>query len=67
MVIRKMNTVLVKHNKILFGVFTVIIIISFVWFFIPGLDGSALFEKRGDAPNAVVGTVFGRNITARFP
>ena len=63
MVIRKMNTVLVKHNKILFGIFTVVIIISFVWFFIPGLDGSALFEKRIDAPNAVVGTVFGKNIT----
>ena len=40
MVIRKMNTVLVKHNKILFGIITVVIIISFVWFFIPGLDGS---------------------------
>ena len=63
MVIRKMNTVLVKHNKILFGIFSVIIIISFVWFFTPGLDGSLLFGGAGDSPNAVIGTVFGRKIT----
>jgi|GEM_PF-1466013 len=63
MVIRKMNTVLVKHNKILFGIFSVIIIISFVWFFTPGLDGSLLFGNAGNSPNAVVGTVFGRKIT----
>ena len=63
MVIRKMNTVLVKHNKILFGIFTVVIIISFVWFFIPGLDGSMFFGARNQAPNAVVGTIFGKNIT----
>lgn len=37
MVIRKMNTVLVKHNKILFGAFSIIIIISFVWFSLPAL------------------------------
>ena len=46
MVIRKMNNVLVKHNKILFGIFSVIIIISFVWFFTPGLDGSLFFGHR---------------------
>ena len=63
MVIRKMNTVLVKHNKILFGVFSVVIIISFVWFFTPGLDGSLLFGGAGGSPNAPVGTVFGQTIT----
>ena len=63
MVIRKMNTVLVKHNKILFGIFSVIIIISFVWFFTPGLDGSMLFGGAGSSPNAVIGTVFGKKIT----
>ena len=63
MVIRKMNTVLVKHNKILFGIFSVVIIISFVWFFTPGLDGSLLFGGAGASPNAAVGTVFGRKIT----
>lgn len=63
MVIRKMNTVLVKHNKILFGIFSVIIIISFVWFFTPGLDGSLLFGGAGASPNSVIGTVFGKKIT----
>ena len=63
MVIRKMNTVLVKHNKILFGIFSVIIIISFVWFFTPGLDGSLLFGGAGASPNAEVATVFGKKIT----
>ena len=32
MVITKMNNVLVKHSRILFGLFTGVIIISFVWF-----------------------------------
>ena len=63
MVIRKMNTVLVKHNKILFGIFSIVIIVSFVWFFTPGLDGSMFFGARNQAPNAVVGSVFGKNIT----
>ena len=61
MVIRKMNTVLVKHNKILFGAFSIIIIISFVWFFTPGIDGSLLFGNRM-SPNSVVGKVFGRKV-----
>ena len=65
MVIRKMNTVLVKHNKILFGFFSVVIIVSFVWFFTPGLDGSLLFGNAAGSPNAVVGTVFGRKITQK--
>ncbi len=63
MVIRRMNTVLVKHNKILFGIFSVIIIISFVWFFTPGLDGSLLFGGAGASPNATVATAFGKKIT----
>ena len=58
-----MNTVLVKHNRVLLGVLLVIIIISFVWFFTPGLDGSLLFGSAGASPNAVIGTVFGRKIT----
>ena len=63
MVIRKMNTVLVKHNKILFGIFSAVIIISFVWFFTPGLDGSLFFGKDYSSPNAVVGNIFGKKIT----
>lgn len=62
MVIRKMNTVLVKHNKILFGIFSFIIIVSFVWFFTPGLDGSMFFGQDMNSPNLVVGTVFGEKV-----
>lgn len=65
MVIRRMNTVLVKHNKILFGIFSFIIIISFVWFFTPGLDGSMFFGQNPSAPTAVVGTVFGQKIRVK--
>ena len=61
MVIRKMNTVLVKHNKILFGAFSIIIIVSFVWFFTPGIDGSLLFGNRM-SPNSTVGKVFGKKV-----
>lgn len=43
MVIQRMNNVLVKHSKVLFGIFTAVIIVSFVWFFTPGIDGSLLF------------------------
>ena len=57
-----MNTVLVKHNRILLGILLFIIIVSFVWFFTPGLDGSVFFGNA-NSPNAVVGTVFGRKIT----
>lgn len=65
MVIRRMNTVLVKHNKILFGIFSFVIIVSFVWFFTPGLDGSMFFGQNPSSPNAVVGTVFGQKITVK--
>ena len=46
MVITKMNNVLVKHSRILFGLFTGIIIISFVWFFTPGASGNILFGSN---------------------
>lgn len=64
MVIRRMNTVLVKHNKILFGVISIVIIVAFVWFFTPGVDGSLLFGNRMSS-NAVIGTVFGKKITLK--
>lgn len=63
MVIAKMNSVLVKHSRILFGVITGVIIISFVWFFTPGADGSILFGNNPMSPNAVVGKAFGQEIT----
>ena len=63
MVIAKMNNVLVKHSRILFGAFTGIIIISFVWFFTPGASGNILFGTNPMSPNAVVGSVFDQNVT----
>lgn len=46
--IQRMNNVLIKHSKILFGVITIVIIISFVWFFTPGADGSLLFGQNSN-------------------
>ena len=46
--IQRMNNVLVKHSKILFGVITIVSIISFVWFFTPGADGSLLFSRNSN-------------------
>lgn len=62
MVITKMNSVFVKHGRWFFGGFTLIIIISFVWFFTPGLDGSIFFGNP-NSPSAVVGKAFGEKVT----
>ncbi len=62
MIIQKMNNVLVKHSKILFGVITAVIIVSFVWFFTPGVDGSLLFGG-GRGENSAYGTFFGEKVT----
>ncbi len=61
MFFQRMNNVLVKHNKWLFGIFAVIIIISFVWFFTPGVDGSLLFGRGG--ADSEYGSVFDEEIT----
>ncbi len=42
--IQHMNNVLVKHSKVLFGLITIVIIVSFVWFLTPGADGSLFFS-----------------------
>ena len=57
MVIQRMNNVLVKHSKVLFGIFTAVIIVSFVWFFTPGIDGSLLFGG-GISDKTEYGTCF---------
>lgn len=61
MVITKMNNVLMKHSRILFGTITVVIIVSFVWFLTPGADGSLLFSG-GNGEGRVVGKVFGEKV-----
>ena len=62
MVIQRMNNVLVKHSKILFGIFTAVIIVSFVWFFTPGIDGSLLFGG-GKSDKTEYGRCFDKQIT----
>ncbi len=57
--IQRMNNVLVKHSKVLFGVITILIIISFVWFLTPGADGSLLFSRNSNK----AGEVFGKTVT----
>lgn len=59
--IQRMNNVLVKHSKVLFGAITIIIIVSFVWFLTPGADGSLFFSRGANK----VGSVFGEQITIK--
>lgn len=61
--IQRINNVLVKHNKILFTVLLVIIVIGFVLFFgamDPGSFFSAIFSSRSANH---IGSVFDQNIT----
>ena len=62
MIIQKMNNVLVKHGKVTFAIFTAVVIVSFVWFFTPGVDGSLLFQQNV-GPNSKYGAVLGHDIT----
>ena len=64
MVIRRMNNVLVKHNKILFGLFSIIIIVAFVWFFTPGVDGSMFFGGPA-SDNSIVARAAGKELTLK--
>ena len=64
MVIRRMNNVLVKHNKILFGLFSIIIIVAFVWFFTPGVDGSMFFGGPA-SDSSIVGRAAGKELTLK--
>ncbi len=62
MIIQKMNNVLVKHGKVTFGIFTAVIIVSFVWYFAPGRDGSMLFDRSAGAGTGY-GAVLGHKVT----
>ncbi|QSH40547.1 SurA N-terminal domain-containing protein [Lentisphaerota bacterium ZTH] len=59
MVIRKMNSVFARHGRILFGIITVAIIISFVGFLTPGFNG--VFSHFGGS--STVGVVFGKKVS----
>ncbi|MBP5586269.1 MAG: peptidylprolyl isomerase [Lentisphaeria bacterium] len=62
MIIQKMNNVLVKHGKVTFAIFTGVVIVSFVWFFTPGVDGSLLFG-RNVGMGSQYGSVLGQKVT----
>ena len=59
MVIRSMNSVFHKHGRWLFGIITIIIIVSFVGFLTPGF--TSLFS--GGSSSSGYGSAFGKPIT----
>lgn len=59
MVIRRMNSVFRRHNRFLFSVITLVIIVTFVGFFTPGF--MSLFSDISGSNNA--GTVLGHKIS----
>ena len=61
MAISKLNTVFAKHHRIIFGVFSVIIIIAFTDFLTPGTGIVDAF--RGNGRSQAVGEIFGRKVT----
>ena len=62
MIIQKMNNVLVKHGKVTFAIFTGVVIVSFVWFFTPGVDGSLLLGGN-IGTGSQYGSVLGQKVT----
>lgn len=61
MAISQLNTIFAKHHRIIFGVFSIIIIIAFTDFLTPGTGIIDAF--RGNGRSQVVGEVFGKKVT----
>ncbi|MBR2357450.1 MAG: SurA N-terminal domain-containing protein [Lentisphaeria bacterium] len=61
MAISKLNTVFAKHHRIIFGVFSVIIIIAFTDFLTPGTGIVDAF--RGTGRGSAVGEIFGKKVS----
>ena len=59
MVIKKLNSLFHKHSRVLFGAFTVLIILAFTDFLTPGNIGGC-----DDPASTQVGTAFGEKVTA---
>lgn len=59
MIIKKLNTVFHKHSKVLFGAFTLIIIVSFLGFLTPGQFGC----NGGGGGGQTVGEVYGKKVS----
>ena len=60
MVIRKMNSVFARHGRLLFGIITVIIIISFMGIMSPGGIGD-IFSRWGS--KSAYGEIFGETVS----
>ncbi|MCQ2380612.1 MAG: SurA N-terminal domain-containing protein [Victivallaceae bacterium] len=60
MIIKRLNSMFHRHSRWLFGLFTVIIIVSFLGFLTPGRFG---MEGCGSPEGRVVGEAFGRKVT----
>lgn len=58
MVIKKLNSLFYKHSRVLFGAFTLLIILAFTDFLTPGKIGGC-----DDAGSTQVGTAFGEKVT----
>lgn len=59
MIIKKLNTMFHKHSRVLFGAFTLIIIVAFMDFLTPGKMGCDGVGSDG----ALVGRAYGRKVT----
>jgi hypothetical protein len=59
MVIRRMNAMFKRHGRILFGLITIVVIVSFLGFLTPGFTG--MFSQLGRGGRSL-GTVFGRSV-----
>ncbi len=58
MIIKKLNVMFHKHSRWLFGIFTLVIIVSFLGFLTPGQFGC-----DGSGMDRAVGEAFGRKVT----
>lgn len=61
MLIRNMNSVFKRHGRWLFGLITILIIVSFLGFLSPGFTG--MFSGSRDPSTGTVGEAFGQTIT----
>ena len=60
MIIKKLNNVFHRHSRWLFGLFTIVIIVSFIGFMVPG---SFFGFGPDNGSGARVGTAFGKKVT----
>lgn len=61
MAISKLNTVFAKHHRIIFGIFSVLIIIAFMDFLTPGTGIMDAF--RGNGTRQTAGEIFGKKVS----